>query len=131
MNRSVKDVLSTSEDNKILLNMRANLSLLLYRNHDAQLSEKHLLNATEFLQSNLGWDISEDQVKAILALYPHARIKVAVYDGLNDTEVRELLMCAVADFFLGCDWPTYGDNVDLTVFLQALHKQAVEMGFTH
>lgn len=131
MSRSVKDVLANSEDNKILLNMQSNLSLLLYRNHDAQLNEKYLLNATEFLQSNLGWDISQDQVKAILALYPHARIKLVVYEGLNDTEVRDLVAGAVADFFLGCPWPTYGDKVDMLEFLTALRKQAIAMGFTH
>lgn len=129
--RKVNEVLALDENNKLLLKMHANRSQHLYNNCLAAMTDRLYLNVTEFMQSNLGWDISQEQVTAILELYPHARIEVAVTGGVNDTDVRDQVLCAFSHFFLGCDWPTFGDNVDLTVFLQALHKQAVAMGFTH
>ena len=64
------------------------------------------------------------QAKTILALFPHARIKLAVY-GIHDTDVCDDLRFAVAHFVLGCRWPVNGDrNVNLDEFLSLLRKQA-------
>lgn len=129
--RKVAEVISPDENNKMLLHMHANRSKYLYKSLGAVMTDVLYLRATEFVQANIGWDITQDQVEAILALYPHARIEIAVTGGLNDTDVRDCVLNAFSHFFIGCDWPTFGDKVDLTVFLNALHKQAVEMGFTH
>ena len=131
LKRKVAEVLAQNEHNEMLLNMHANNHSFLYANRHAEPTEKHILNATEFIQSQIGFDLTEEQVKGILKLDPQAWIKLAVYDGLNDTEVRDLVSSAVAHFFLGCDWPTYGDNIDIVEFSKALRAQAVKMGFTH
>lgn len=131
LKRKVAEVLEQNEHNEMLLDMHANNRSFLYANCLAEPTEKHILNATEFIQSQIGFDLTEAQVRGILMLYPQASIKLAVYDGLEDTEVRDLISSAVAHFFLGCDWPTYGDKVDITVFCKALRAQAVKMKFTH
>jgi hypothetical protein len=129
--RKVADVLSLDETSKMVLHMHGNRSKYLYKSLGAVMTDAMYLRATEFVQANIGWDIPQDQVEAILALYPEARIEIAVTGGLNDTDVRDCVLNSFSHFFLGCEWPTFGDKVDLTVFLTALHKQAVEMGFTH
>jgi len=129
--RKVNEVLANNETNELLLKMHANRSKYLYENRHAVLTYDLGLRATEFVQANIGWDITHEQVEDILNLYPEARIEIAVTGGVNDTDVRDCVLNAFTHFFLGCEWPTHGDKVDLTVFLQALHKQAVAMGFTH
>jgi 3-keto-L-gulonate-6-phosphate decarboxylase len=129
--RKVSEVLVRDEHNEMLLNMHANRSKYLYENRHAPMTYDLFLKTTEFVQANLGWDITQEQVEDILNLYPQARIEIAVTGGVNDTDVRDCVLNAFAHFFLGCDWVTYGDKVDLSVFLQAIHKQAVKMGFTH
>lgn len=73
--------------------------------------------------------ITPDQAEAILALYPQARIKLAVYGDLQDTDTREAVSFAVAHYFLGCTWPSFGDGVDIDQFMDLLTKQAVAMGY--
>lgn len=127
--RTVKQVLDNSETTETLNSFTRNINTFLYQNRDKQPTEQHYLHAAEFMSATAGFEIDVEMAKGILSLYPHARIKIAKYDGLGDTEVRDLVASALSDFFLGCNWPTYGDNVDLTVFCRALHAQAVKMGF--
>lgn len=127
--RSVLEILEDNEHNQMLLGFTRNINSFLYQHRDKKPTEQHYLHAAEFMSAQAGFEIDVEMAKGILDLYPHARIKLAEYDGLGDTEVRDLVASAVANFFLGCDWPTYGDNVDTTVFCKALHKQAVAMGF--
>jgi hypothetical protein len=129
--RKVNEVLANNETNELLLKMHASRSQHLYNNCLAAMTDPLYLRVTEFMQASLGWDITQEQVTAILELYPSARIEVALTGGLNDTDVRDCVLNSFSHFFLGCEWPTFGDKIDLTVFLTALHKQAVEMGFTH
>lgn len=69
------------------------------------------------------------QTESMLNLYPKARIELAT-NGLLDTSVRNALSVAVAHFFLGCSWPTYGDNIDIETFTGVLKRQAVKAGYT-
>jgi hypothetical protein len=128
--RTIIEILENNEHNALLLGFTKNINTFLYEHRNAQPTEKNYLDAAEFMSETAGFEINMERAKGILDLYPHARIKLAVYNGLGDTEVCDLVLSAMSNFFLGCDWVTYGDKVDLTIFLAALHKQAVAMDFT-
>jgi hypothetical protein len=127
--RTIIEILENNEHNALLLGFTKNINTFLYEHRNAQPTEKNYLDAAEFMSETAGFEINMERAKGILDLYPHARIKLAVYNGLGDTEVRDLVSDAMANFFLGCDWPRYGDNVDTTIFCRALYAQAVKMGF--
>ncbi|HCF3018596.1 TPA: hypothetical protein NIB55_005866 [Pseudomonas aeruginosa] len=61
----------------------------------------------------------------MLSLYPRTRISLAV-DGEADDE----LSFAAAHFFLGTSWPTFGDKVDVTAFVNVLQQQALLMNYS-
>ena len=127
--RTILEILQHNEDNEMLLGFTRNINSFLYQHRGSQPTEQHYLHAAEFMSAQAGFEIDVEMAKGILALYPHARIKVAEYDGLGDTEVRDLVADALSNFFLGCDWPTYDDKVDTTIFCKALKAQAEKMGF--
>ncbi|BDD79642.1 hypothetical protein [Burkholderia phage FLC9] len=132
--RTPRAVLEKDETNELLLNMNLHKNLFLFENRHKQLDERMALKAAEFVSSQIGFDLRPEQVKGILDLYPHARVKFIEYGGANDTEVCGLVSDAVADFFLGCPWPTYGDKLterQLDQFRQLLQERARKMGFTH
>jgi hypothetical protein len=109
--------------------MQRSASQFYLDNAAAQPSEKHLEEVAGYFAGITGLAFSSEQAEAILSLYPRARIKVAVYDGIFDTDVRDELSFAVAHFFLGCSWPTYGDAIDLDEFMDLMTRQALAMGF--
>lgn len=132
--RTIKQVLDVSETTDTLNDFHASLNTFLFTNRSAFPNADQLLKATEFIQQEIGFDLNMDVIGGILMLYPHARIKLVEYNGLGDTEVRDLLLEAVADFFLGCDWPKYGDNLseaETYQFREALQKQARLMNLIH
>lgn len=132
--RTVAQVLENTETSTMLLDMNLHKNMFLFEHRHKQLDERMALKAAEFVSSQIGFDLNPEQVKGILDLYPHARVKFIEYGGANDTEVCGLVSDAVADFFLGCDWPVYGDNLsDLQMFMfrELLQRRAQKMGFTH
>ena len=74
-----------------------------------------------------GIDCDSFLAKTILSLYPAAKIQVAVYG--TESNAKDEILWAVAHFFLGCPWPTYNDEVQLTDFILLLQKQAQSLGF--
>jgi hypothetical protein len=130
MIRSVKQVMvQHNTSNEALLGITRELNVFLYENREAVPSENSYLRAAEMLSAEAGFEISMDRTIAILRLYPHARIKLAVYKDPTDTEVRGLLCDAISNFFLGCDWPIFDDGVDQDAYLKLLHQQAKAMEF--
>lgn len=129
------------QDYSTALAITHQISKLLYMNRDAKPGHDELVYVANTLQEELQLTLSTEQINAILSLYPHARIKLAL-DGL-DTEPMGLVMDAFAHFFLGCSWPKYGDIqhgepvegadklVDMDEFRALLKKQAKTMGFVH
>ena len=119
----------TDDGRHYLLRMRQDSALFFYENRDAAPSEANYIATAEFLSEITGLRIDAKQAQAILSLYPQVRIKIAVYDGISDTDVRDGLSFAAAHFFLGCEWPTYGDKVNMDEFTSLLQMQAGKMGF--
>ncbi|NTF18118.1 hypothetical protein G6L37_06845 [Agrobacterium rubi] len=118
----------TDDGTNILMRMRRESTMFYYENRDSIPDEKTYAEAAEFLQGITEVDISPDAAKAILALYPHARIKIAEY-GVGDTECRDALCFVAAHFFLGSKWPNFGDKIDITLFVDCMKDEAVRMGF--
>ncbi|EKF7416904.1 hypothetical protein EFK68_03800 [Pseudomonas aeruginosa] len=94
-------------------------------NRDAQPSASQLRTAAEFLEKTTGLSWSVEQIREVLSLYPRTRITLAV-----DGEAEDELSFAVAHFFLGTSWPTFGDRVDVTAFVDVLQQQALLMGYS-
>ncbi len=97
-------------------------------NVKAEPSDEQIDEAISFYKFRLEWNLSRDECRALLELNPKARIKLADH-GDVDSEVRDLLADAVAQILLGCSWPTYGDDVDISEFTVLLHRQAAAIGF--
>jgi hypothetical protein len=73
-------------------------------------------------------DLSAEQVKDILALYPRERIIIARTESNEELEEADISFVA-AHFFLNCSWPIYGDEVDMTAFIDLLKSEAIRMGY--
>jgi len=119
-----------TEGTHYLLRMRQDAARFYLENVGAIPSDESYEDARQYLAEISGLEFTRKQTESFLDLYPHARIKIAKYGGIGDTDVRDELSFAVAHLFLGCSWPTYGENQDIDLFLQMLQAQALEVGFT-
>lgn len=118
------------ESTHYLLRMRQDAARFYMENVGAIPSHESYERARQYLAEISGLEFSREQTESLLDLYPHARIKIAVYGGIRDTDVRDELSFAVAHLILGCSWPTFGENQDIDLFLETLQTQALEVGFT-
>jgi hypothetical protein len=99
-------------------------------NSSAEPTEENFQDAANFISEITKLHCSISQAKGILLFYPHVRIKMAVYNGITGTDVRDGLSGAVAHYFLGCEWPTFGDKADPSVFVEGIKKEAIHHGFS-
>ncbi|AXH59812.1 hypothetical protein [Pseudomonas amygdali] len=127
---AVDDERQRHEGTHYLLLMRQDAARFYMENVGAIPSDKSYEDARQYLAEISGLEFTRKQTESLLDLYPHARIKIAVYGGIGDTDVREELSFAVAHLILGCSWPTFGENQDIDLFLEVLQTQALEVGFT-
>jgi len=104
--------------------MQRDSNALLIEHINAQPNERQLEDAVEFLAETTGLAWTTAQVTMLISLYPRARITLA-----GGGTAHEQLAFAVAHFFLNTSWPTYGDNVDVSAFVELLQRQAMLMGF--
>ncbi|WP_459782160.1 hypothetical protein [Photobacterium sp. R1] len=98
-------------------------------NRNAQPTSEQYQEAALHIAETTGVIVSQGDVANILSLFPSARIKLAVYQGCSDTEVRELIYQAACAFFAASEAPTYGDSVDIDRFIGHLQSQAKLMGY--
>lgn len=112
-----------------LLCMKLDTSKFYFDNRRAMPTAENYIDAAEYLTDLTEVQFSAEQAADLLMLYPQVRIKIAVYDGIDDTDGRDGLDFAAAHFFLGCSWPTFGDEVDVAAFVSMLKKQATQLGF--
>lgn len=92
-------------------------------------SEEAYHEVARYVEEIAGISFGVEDAKMLLSLYGKARIKVAEY-GLSDTDVRDDVSFAVSHFFMGCGWPTYGDNVNIDDFLSLLKSQANKLDYS-
>lgn len=86
-------------------------------------SDQLVEEASQVLSESVGFDISVDAVRQLLAMYPPVRIQLALAGSAGDSDVSDMLLDATSHFLLGCHWPTYGDKVDTDEFCALLKRQ--------
>lgn len=77
---------------------------------------------TDMLNGVLELNIEAGHVKVLLDFYPYVKAKIA-HNPANDEMMRDLILDAVSDFFLGCPWPEYEENINMDNYLDALTVQ--------
>jgi len=90
--------------------------------------EEALMEAAGYVAEEAGIQLSADELRNILSLYPMQRGKFASY-GWGDTEVREFILDVVANFIANTRWPAGRDNVDIEAFVEKLKAAAQFMGY--
>lgn len=92
-------------------------------------SENVLADATAYVVEASSITLTNEQMLAILSLYPIERGKLADY-GWGDTEIAEQTLDVLAHFFLSSRWPLGRDEVDIEKFIARLQKAASFMGYS-
>jgi len=78
-----------------------------------------LEKAVAIIKEAANIDLTPKMIERLLELYPIH--KAYIIDDIESTDARGVLLEAVAQYFLGCDWPVSGDRVDFDKFIAALH----------
>lgn len=112
----------------ILPEMHRNSISFYKKNKYKEIKESTYKEALEYVKSITRISLTKEQLIDLLFFFPFYRIKLAVY-GVEDTEVKSYLLNMVSSFFIGVQWPTYGDKVDMDDFMALLHKRAIEMKY--
>lgn len=77
----------------------------------------------DMLNGLLELNIEAGHVKVLLDFYPYVKVKIA-HNPATDAMMRDLILDAVSDFFLGCPWPDYEEeNINMDNYLDALTVQ--------
>jgi hypothetical protein len=97
---------------------------------DAELTPQEYADVSVFLTTLTGVRLTAYHSAEILSCYPNVKEKISRY-GLGDSEVRESLSDSIARYFLGRDWPNYGEGANMDEFIALLKTQAVVMGYTY
>lgn len=89
-----------------------------FRNVDIPLET--LQEGCDVVQEACGVELNRVQLYNLLSLYPIERADLV--DSGMDTEARSAVLNAVAQYFLGCEWPNIGEQnkIDFDKFLKAL-----------
>lgn len=133
---STHKVMSAAKENLALYNdaeleslfsTRADNTQFYLENVNVSPTTHQVYEVAHIIKIVTGIDCDSFLAKTILSLYPTAKIQVAVYG--TESDAKDEILWAVAHFFLGCPWPTYNDDVQLTEFVLLLQKQAQALGF--
>lgn len=133
---STHKVMSAAKENLALYNdaeleslfsTRADNTQFYLENVNVSPTTHQVYEVAHIIKIVTGIDCDSFLAKTILTLYPTAKIQVAVYG--TESDAKDEILWAVAHFFLGCPWPTYNDDVQLTEFVLLLQKQAQALGF--
>lgn len=120
---SVKTMFRLLSENNPVPEMHVARMQWLYDNREIVPTPLQYAQFTDLLMEVTELAVSPEQGKQVLDLYPFNRIELACGD-IGDTDVKGEVLNAISFFFLGCPWPTYGDNISEDVFLQELRKRA-------
>lgn len=76
----------------------------------------------DMLNTLLELNIEAGHVKVLLDFYPYVKAKIP-HNPATDETMRDFILDAVSDFFLGCPWPEYEENVNMDDYIDALAIQ--------
>ena len=97
---------------------------ILYLNK--KLSDTELTEISEHLECEENITLTPKALGVIFLLYPQERGQII--DAGFDTVARSAAYSAIADFFLGCEWPMNGSNIDRDAFIDALRYAIGQRG---
>jgi len=112
-------------ENEAILHFSLVSSKQLLADRNLEVTDEQLQDAIRFIERSIGIAFQSEQFKAILCLYPKARIFLASI-GMSDVGVIHTIKSALADFFTGGEWP---GAVDDDLFISVLQKQAIAMNY--
>jgi Tfp pilus assembly ATPase PilU len=121
--------LASDPDNLFIINMRSQATMEALNHRYMATPDEAYRDVAALWAEHAKVDLTVGQVEAILSLYPRERITMVLANTVSDTDVADQLMSVLAHFYLGCSWPTYGDNVDSDRFLSLLQHQVKQMEF--
>jgi len=128
---STSKVMAAAKGNIILdeslFSSRANTAQFYLDNVNLSPTTHQVYEVAHIIKIVTGIDCDTLLARIILTLYPTAKIQVAVYG--TESDAKDEILWAVSHFFLGCPWPTFEDNVELTEFVLLLQQQAKALGF--
>ncbi|MFC5079531.1 hypothetical protein VTH8203_01518 [Vibrio thalassae] len=128
LNNKEKGIVDTDQVD-FSFQLHRNAAMFELDNQDAKPTTENYQEAACHIKETTGVVLSVEQVIRILNLFPSARIKLAVYKGCSDSEVRELVYEAACGFFAGSEAPTYGDGINMDRYIAHLQTQAKVMGY--
>ena len=104
---------------------------LIQRYRDVDLPADMVSVFQEFILENVGVNITPLQVRELFDGFPYE--KAFMIDSgigtLMDTDVRDVMLDVVSQFFMHCDHPRFKDQVDPIEFHDALCVVAAKLGY--
>lgn len=93
--------------------------------HDKHPTTQDWQQAHEIVCEQMGGIISIDRFREIMSLNPEAEIALGM-EGADETSTREMILSAISQFYLNCQWPTFADSIDIGRFLEILKARVAE-----
>jgi hypothetical protein len=103
--------------------MQKDIEKFYHDNMDDIPSEAEFQGALNVIKEHAELELAPEQLQELFNLHPKVRIAVASH-GPTYTEVRGQLLSMITKTILGCEYPTYGDHVDMDQFDKILKKYA-------
>lgn len=77
-----------------------------------------LQQGVDIIKENAHIELSMAQLDRLLKLYPIQRARII--DSDFDSDAVSSLLTAVSQYFLGCDWPSFGEQVNFVKYIAAM-----------
>jgi hypothetical protein len=121
-------------DNQIIFDMQCDRAKMMFKHINDLITTEDLQVACDVAEEYTGVCFNLLQMNLLLDVFPVVKVGVMLNrsDNSLDTDTRECLCSAVSGYFVGCDWPTYGDsltNEQHDKFVAKIHEQAIKLGF--
>ena len=105
-----------------VLTIKANIAKMIIKNQHLPIPEDQLSLSQKLLEHETGIVFTNKEVRDIICSYPYCRASIIEY-GLMDTEAKSTLVSALSLLVLGCEWPNYGDKINLEEFVKVLNTK--------
>ena len=117
-----------SEDETVFNMQKYKLQAIFKTARNGALTGAEIARICKTVDEAAGIQIPIDKMRVICEYDGAVLFKIQMF-GLDDTEVQGSILNAVANFFLCCQWPTYGDDIDIERFVKTLQRVAAACNF--
>jgi len=122
--RDIMELYKSSDKNEIAqyfpLLMNERLTCIFQASIEPKLEDYQ--EVADMLNTLLELNIEAGHVKVLLDFYPYVKAKIS-HNPATDETMRDMILDAVSDFFLGCPWPEYEENINMDDYIDALAIQ--------